>query len=315
MNIIVAGSLAFDQIMLYPGAIADHIRPDMQHVISTSFVIDHLEKNQGGTAGNICYNLGLLGEKPICLASVGKDGSDYVHFLEKNNVETKYIQKVEKDYTASFVVITDQDDCQISGFYEGAMKNDQNLSLEKCFEDLGIAAEEAFFVLAPTNVDAMSKYIHEALANKIHFLFSPAQQIPNLSREDLSAGATGADVIIGNDYEISLLLERIGFAEEELLTRGGILIKTMGERGSAIYQKGREEIIIGVAKPKQRQDPTGIGDAYIAGFVSGYIERKTLIESGQMGATAAAYVLENYGTTNHSFSKPIFENRMKENFG
>ena len=315
MKIIVAGSLAFDQIMLYPGAIADHIRPDMHHVISTSFVIDHLEKNQGGTAGNICYNLGLLGEKPICLASIGKDGADYVHFLEKNNVETKFIQKNEKDYTASFVVITDQDDCQISGFYEGAMKNDVNLSLEKCLEGMAVAPQDAFFVLAPTNAEAMAKYVHEALANKVHFLFSPAQQIPNLSSEDLLSGITGADIVIGNDYEISLLLEKTGLSEEELLERGGVLVKTTGERGSTIHQKGREELVIGVAKPKQRQDPTGIGDAYIAGFVSGHVEGKTLIESAQMGATCAAYAIEQYGTTNHSFSKPIFENRMKENFG
>jgi len=315
MHIIVTGSLAFDQIMLYPGAIADHIKPDMSHIISTSFMIDHLEKNQGGTAGNICYNLGLLGEKAVCLASIGKDGADYVNFLEKNNVNTQFIQKVSYDYSASFVVITDEDNCQISGFYEGAMKKDTDLALGKCLEELVVAPEDIFLVLAPTKAEAMAKYIHEAIEAKIHYLFSPSQQIPNFSREDMLAGITGADIIIGNDYEISQMLEKAGLTEEQFLDRGSIVIKTLGGKGSMIHQKGKQEIIVGTAKPRQIQDPTGIGDAYIAGFLSGYVNRKSLIECGQMGATAASYVLEEYGTTNHSFSRPIFDNRMRENFG
>jgi len=315
MHIIVTGSLAFDQIMLYPGGIADHIKPDMHHVISTSFIVDRLEKNQGGTAGNISYNLGLLGEKPVCLASIGKDGSDYINFLDKNNVNTQFIQKVPYDYTASFVVITDQDDCQISGFYEGAMKKDNELSIEKCLDELMVAPEDAFLVLAPTSAEAMAKYIHEAQALRLRYLFAPAQQTPNFSREDMMAGITGANIIIGNDYEISQMLDKAGLTEEQLLDRGSIVIKTLGERGSLIHQKGKQEIAVGVVKARQIQDPTGIGDAYIAGFLSGYLARKNLVECGQMGATAASYVLEEYGTTNHSFSRPIFDNRMRENFG
>lgn len=314
MHIIVTGSLAFDQIMLYPGAIADQIKPGMSHVISTSFTIDHLEKNQGGTAGNICYNLGLLGEKVVCLASIGKDGADYVHFLEKNNVNTQFIQKITYDYSASFVVITDQDDCQISGFYEGAMKRDTELSLENTLDTLVVAPEDAFLVLAPTSSEAMVKFIHEANNLKLRYLFAPAQQTPNFSREDMLAGITGANIIIGNDYEIAQMLEKAGLTEEQLLDRGSIVIKTVGEKGSVIHQKGREEIVVGIARPRQIQDPTGIGDAYIAGFLSGYLNGKTLIEAGQMGATAASYVLEEYGTTNHTFSRPIFDNRLRENF-
>lgn len=315
MNIIVTGSLAFDQIMLYPGSIADHIMPDKHHIISSSFIVDHLEKNQGGVAGNISYNLGLMGKNPICLASLGKDGIDYKNFLAKNNVYTDYIQIINDDYTASFVVITDHKDCQISGFYEGSMKHDNDLSIVELMEQMQLSVEDTFVVLAPTNGYAMAKYIKELKDRRIRYLFSPAQQIGYLEKSDLINGLTEAEVVIGNDYEIALIQEKSGISKNEILEHVRVLVTTIGERGSLIEQKDKPELMIGVAKPRTIKDPTGVGDAYIAGFLAGYLDEKSLLECGQQGAVAAAYVIEEYGTTNHSFSLNIFANRIKENFG
>jgi adenosine kinase len=314
MNIIVTGSLAFDQIMLYPGAIVDHIMPDKHHVLSTSFIVDHLEKNKGGVAGNICYNLGLLDKNPVCLASMGKDGVDYRSFLQKNNVNTDFIKIIDDDYTASFVVITDKKDCQISGFYEGAMKKDKDLSIKETLKKLQASPEETFLVIAPTHQSAMVSNISEAKSLNLRYLFSPSQQINYLNRKDLVEGIMGAEVLIGNDYEIAQLQEKSGMNANDILDNVRVVVTTFGEKGSLINQKGKQDIAIGVAKPKKIKDPTGVGDAYIAGFLSGYIKQKSLAECGQLAATTAAYALEEYGTTNHTFSLNIFNNRLKENF-
>ncbi len=310
MNIIVVGSLAFDQIMVYPGAFADNIMPDKLHVLSLSFLVDKLHKNYGGVAGNICYNLGLLGKNPICLSSVGKDADDYVSFLHKNGVNTNYVNVEKNDYTASFVVLNDKKDCQIAGFYPGAMHKDDSLSIADIHEK-----GDNFLVVAPTMPEAMAKHINYAVDYGIRYMYSPAQQIPRLKKEDMIKGVKNAEILIGSDYELALLEKSTGMSKEEMLDSVNIMITTIGARGSKIEQSGQKEIIVGVAKIKELNDPTGSGDAYIAGFLSGYLYGKSLVESAQMGATVAAYAVESFGTTAHSFSKVMFENRLRENFG
>lgn len=313
-QIIVCGSLAFDQIMLYPGAFADQIMPDKHHIISTSFLVSHLEKNQGGTAGNISYNLGLLDKPVICAAYLGKDGKDYKEYLKAHKVNTDFVKISDKDYSASFVVFTDKKDCQISAFYQGAMKEDTNISLAEILKFQNLKIEDIFLVIAPTYQKAMLKLIREAKNLNIRYLFSGAQQIQYFSSEELLEAILGAEIIIGNDYEIALLQEKIQMSKSQLLDKVKILVTTLGERGSLVEQREKQEIVIGKAKVREVKDPTGVGDAYIAGFLSGYLDNKSLIECGQMGTVAASFVLEEYGTTKHSYSLSIFNNRLKENF-
>jgi adenosine kinase len=311
MQIIVTGSLAFDQIMLFPGAFIDHIMPDKLHVMSVSFIVEKLHKNFGGVAGNISYNLALLGHNPICLSTAGKDGHDYKAYLEKNGVNTEYFKVNENDYTSSFVLITDKKDCQIAGFYPGAMRSDPQLPLEEVLDKTA----DNFLIIAPTTPEAMSKNVDTAIQKNVPYLYSPAQQIPYIQKEDLLRGIEGAEILIGNDYEIALIEKKAEISKEEIKQKVKILITTLGERGSVIEQKDSPEIAIGVAKPRVIKDPTGAGDAFIAGFLSAYLDKKILVECGQYAATAAIYALEEYGTTNHRYSLNLFENRLKENFG
>ncbi len=315
MNIVVTGSLAFDQIMLFPEAFSDHIMPDKLHVMSISFLVDHLHKNFGGVAGNISYNLGLLGKKPVCLSSAGKDAEDYKVFLEKNGVNTDFVTIIPDDYTGSFVVITDKKDCQIAGFYAGAMNSDKELSIVSTLRAINIDIEDSFAVIAPTTPEAMVKNVEEVQQNNIRYLYSPAQQIPRLAPDDLIKGIEGAEILIGNDYEIALLEKKTDLTKEQMLEKVKLVITTLGDRGSVIEQKDKEEIVVGIAKPQIVKDPTGSGDAYIAGFLAAYLDGKELVECGQYGATAAVYAIEEFGTTAHTYSLALFENRFKENFG
>ncbi|NMC35787.1 carbohydrate kinase family protein [Candidatus Beckwithbacteria bacterium] len=315
MQIIVSGSLAHDQIMNFPEAFNDHIMPDKLHVMSVSFLVNHLQKNFGGTAGNISYNLGILGESPICIATLGKDAQEYIELLKKHGVNVAYIQQLENDYTSSFVVITDIKDCQIAGFYPGAMQKDVDLSIEPILKEQKLQASDVFWVIAPTDTKAMAKFVKQAHELGIRYLYSPAQQIPQLTKEELLEGISKAEILIGNDYELALLEKKIGLSKEEILSQVKIMITTLNDRGSMIEQTGKEETMIGVAKPRALKDPTGVGDAYIAGFLSRYLKEKSLAECGQAGAIAATYVLEEYGTTSHSYTLDLFQNRLKENFG
>lgn len=312
MQVVVTGSLAFDQIMIFPESFEDHIMPDKLHVMSVSFLVDHLHKNFGGVAGNISYNLGMLGLNPVCVGNIGQDGEDYKLMLEKNGVNIDFLNTIHDDYTGTFVVITDKKDCQIAGFYPGAMKNDEKLKLA----DIVLNKDEEFFLtIGPTMPKAMVSLVREAKELGLRTLYSPAQQIPRLSKEELLEGIEQAEVLVGNDYEIALIEKKIGLSHFQLLDMVNVLVTTLGERGSKIEQKNSAEMMIGVAKPKEVADPTGSGDAYIAGFLAGYVENKSLIECGQMAATTAAYAVESFGTTGHKFSKALFENRKSENFG
>jgi adenosine kinase len=299
--------------MGFPDAFAEHIMPDKIHALSVSFLVDHLHKNFGGVAGNICYSLGLLGRDPVCFACAGKDAKEYRDFLKKGGVNVDYLQIDPEDFTGSFVVITDKSDSQIAGFYPGAMKNDVMLRLGSVVD--GVEDRDVFCVISPTMPEAMSGFVKEARDKGMRYMFSPAQQIPRLSKRMLIEGIEGAEVLIGNDYEIALIEEKTGLSKKQILSKVRVMITTLGEKGSKIERGGREEVVVGVAKPSEVLDPTGAGDAYIAGFLAGYLEGLPLEKCGQMGATSSAYVLERYGTTGHSYSVGEFEKRMGESFG
>lgn len=304
-NIVVTGSLAFDFIMDFPGKFEEHILPHKIKALSVSFLVNNLNKNFGGVSGNIGYNLALLGQKPTILASAGnKDFSEYKSHLEKNGIDVSQINEVNDEFTATAYIMTDKTNSQITGFYMGAMSADDTLS---------IPSEASFVVIAPTNPLAMEKFVKETKKHKVPYLFDPAQQIPRLTVELLQDGVDGAEIVIGNDYEIALIQERTGLSKRELLEKANIVVTTLGERGSMIETK-TEQVEVGVVKPKAIVDPTGAGDAYIAGFIAGYTRQLSLQICGQLGACAAAYAIEQYGTQNHSFTFDQFRKRYTQTF-
>lgn len=304
MNVVVTGSLSFDYIMDFSGRFADRIMPDKIHKISLSFLVETLNKQFGGTAGNIAYTLKLLGIDPTILASAGNDFYEYKKHLVSHKISTTMIA-VHKDVkTSSYFVVTDTDDNQIGSFYIGAMKYAKNISVKQACD---------FTVLAPTEPGAMKKYVAQCRKLRLRYLYDPAFQIGNFSSEELRDGITGAQILIGNDYEIALIGQKLDVSHEELVVMVPILITTLGAKGSIIETR-KESIHCKPAKPKNTSDPTGAGDAYRAGFITGYLRGLSLKVCGQIGSVAAVYTVEKYGTQTHHYTKKEFIKRYYENF-
>ncbi|MDD5147363.1 MAG: carbohydrate kinase family protein [Candidatus Daviesbacteria bacterium] len=322
--ITVTGSLAFDHIMDYPGRFSDHIMPDKIHQINLSFLVTTLKKQKGGTAGNIAYNLALLKNPVSILGIAGSDfsaptesGCSYKEFLQQAGVDTSLI-KTSQSITSTCYIMTDIADNQITAFYPGAMNEAETLSLGSTKTDL--------VVISPNNPKAMVKFVKECQSSGTGYMLDPGMQLPALDPENLKMMVANATILIGNDYEISLLKEKTGLDETQLLNQVKVLITTLGENGSIIQTNGLPDSpsrsqsppgrwSIKAGKPNQVVDPTGAGDAYRAGFLAGYLKGLGLQICGQMGAVAACYTVEKYGTTSHAFSLEEFKRRYKENFG
>ncbi|MBI2020415.1 carbohydrate kinase family protein [Candidatus Daviesbacteria bacterium] len=302
--ILVTGSLAFDHIMDFPGKFADHILPDKIHQINLSFLVNNLSKQKGGNAGNIAYTLALFGCPVAIVGSVGGDFSEYANFLQDAGVDVSKIKIIEGDSTSSAFIMTDLADNQITAFYPGAMNEASSLSLSGVQSDL--------VVISPNDPNAMVNFVKQCQISHTPYMFDPGMQLPVLSDEQLLQEISAAEILVGNDYEMELIKQRI--KDQTLLKKIKILITTLGEKGSLIQTK-EQTIQVNPAKPDQVLDPTGAGDAYRAGFLAGYIKNLDLKTCGQMGSVAACYAIEKYGTTNHKFSILEFCQRYKENFG
>ncbi|MBI2018260.1 carbohydrate kinase family protein [Candidatus Daviesbacteria bacterium] len=316
--ITVTGSLAFDHIMDFPGKFSDHIMPDKIHQINLSFLVNTLQKQKGGTAGNIAYNLALLQSPVSILGAAGSDFAEYGNFLKNAGVDISKIKILEGETTSSAYIMTDSSDNQISAFYPGAMTKNSQLSLE---------GNPTLVVISPNDPKSMVKFTKECQDAKIPYMLDPGMQLPTLNTEELKSMINGATILIGNDYEIELLMSKL--PPEARLARGGkcqmsnllenaqVVITTLGEKGSVIETKD-EKIATSPAAPRNDTgvvDPTGAGDAYRAGFLAGYSRGLNLKTCGQMGSVAACYAIEKYGTSNHTFTIQEFCERYKENFG
>jgi adenosine kinase len=307
MNIFVSGSLAYDNIMDFPDDFRNHILPDKVHNINLSFLVDKLKVNYGGTAGNIAYNLALLGEKPIVLATAGRDFDKYKEWLSRNGVNVSYVKIIKEESTAVAYIITDKSDNQIAAFYPGAMKY-LGLDLES-----SLLTKDSLAIVAPGGMGDMMKYLVIYKKNKIPYIFDPSQQIPALTSNQIKEGITGAKVLISNDYELSLISEKTGWTQTDIIGKIEILVTTIGAKGSVIKSKGKT-YTIPAAKPKKIKDPTGAGDAYRAGFLKGLIAGLSLDKIGRLASVVAVYAVETYGTQNHKFTWQDIQNRYFKNY-
>lgn len=321
MNVIVTGSLGYDYIMDFPGRFADRIMPDKIHQISLSFLVDKLDKQFGGTAGNIAYTLKLLGIEPTIFSCAGNDFAEYAAHLDHFDISKQFIKRYSNVATGAYFVVTDQEDNQIGAFYMGATKNAKELSIIRLLqqhiqEDLLHRA--SFIVISPTDPVAMTRYVRDCQALKISYMYDPAFQIDHFTTIELRQGITRSTILIGNDYEIALIEKKLGISHADLLQLTPIVVTTLGSKGSVIESriKNKEsKVDIKPALPKNTSDPTGAGDAYRAGFLAGYLRNFDLKMCGQMGSVAAVYTVEKYGTQTHTFSKREFIERFAENYG
>ena len=307
MKILISGALAYDFVMDFPDAFKNHIMPDSLHILNVCFMIEKLNKGLGGTAGNIAYNFKMLGMEPEIFSALGKDADDYLKHFEKNKISAHNILQSHDQFTASAYITTDKDDNQITAFYNGPLNLSATQNLYDVKEKFNLA------MISPTAKEVMMKHLKEAKEAGLETVFDPGQQITAFMPDELIKMIKQSDFIIGNDYEIKLLMQKTEFTMEEILQYAKAVIITLGEKGSIITTK-EESITAGVCTPSSIDDPTGAGDAYRAGFFTAYLLGYNWKTCGQMGAVSASYAIENYGTQNHYFTKEQFLERYKNTF-
>lgn len=307
-RLIISGSIAIDRIMNFAGKYKDIIKPEKIHVLSVSVFLKELKNTHGGVGANIAYSLSLLGEKSTLIGSVGPDATSYIQKLSDLGVDTSNVFFSSLP-TASFNVITDQDDNQIGGFYPGAMYDNENSSFKQWKDD------NALFVVSPDDPKLMDKLVKECQEYRLRLFYDFGQQVSNSPPESLLAGVKTAEVLIANDYELAVLCDKVKITPENLKSIVPVCITTLGEKGSLIEGKNvKTPITITPATPKSVSDPTGAGDAYRSGFLYGYLRGWDLQTCGQIGSVAAVYAVETYGTQEHSYTLNDFQKRYQENY-
>ncbi len=308
MRIALTGSIAFDYLMTFPGHFKEHLLVDKLEFISLSFLVDKMIKRRGGIGPNIGYTMALLGGTPTLFGTVGQDFDDYRSWLEENGVDTRGVKVIPDEFTASFFATTDYDNCQIASFYPGAMSHAAEVKLAD-WEGEPLD----YVVISPTDPGAMIQYVGETQALNLPYLYDPSQQTVRLSGEELRQGVEGAHSLFVNEYEFCLIEKHTGLSMNDLKDLLEILVITKGEQGSLIVTKD-DEIEIPAVPPKEIVDPTGIGDAYRGGFLTGYSFQLDLKLCGEMGALAAAYCLEADGPQTHHYTPKSFLKRFREHF-
>lgn len=308
MRILVSGSLAYDRIMDFPEKFSDHILPDKIHILNVCFLVNGVKEQFGGTAGNIAYNLALLGEQPTILACAGKDFDGYKKWLERLGLPVDGIRVIFEELTAGAYITTDKADNQITGFNPGAMRYPCLYEMDGC------DPADTLVIIAPGNVEDMLMYSRACRERGIPYIFDPGQQIPVLSSEHLLAMLTGSRLFISNDYELELTLRSTGLKKSDLLERTEAVITTLGERGATLTTPDGE-VAISAVTTLRVLDPTGAGDAFRAGLIKGLSMQKNLVEAARMGAVCASFGVECQGTQCHRFSLDEFWQRFDAHFG
>lgn len=309
-QVVVTGSVAFDNIMDFPGFFKDHILADKAHVINISFLVEKLSRQRGGCAANIAYTLALLGERPRIVAATGDDFGEYQSWLGKRGIDTSAVAVFEDEMTACCFITSDRDHCQITGFYPGAMSRARELSV---IERAG--KEPAMILIAPDDPEAMVRHCREAREAGIPFLFDPSFQVTAFDGDTIRGACEGAMALVVNDYEFGVLRDKTAKSAEEIQAEHDLVIVTYGKEGSEILLREGGSVKVPAARVATVVDPTGAGDAFRGGFVAGLMQGRTLEVAGRMGAVAAVYCIEQYGTSNHRYTRDEFSARYRDNFG
>jgi len=307
MSALICGSMAYDTIMVFPEPFKNHILPDKIHILNVCFQVPQLRREFGGTAGNIAYNLMLLGGQGIPMATVGDDFGPYREWLEQKGIEQKYLKEVPGSYTAQAFITTDTDDNQITAFHPGAMDHAHEQAVPR---DAGIRIG----VVAPDGREGMLRHARQFHEAGIPFLFDPGQGLPLFSGEELLQFIDMAEWVAVNDYESQMLERKIGLNAYQIAERVKALVVTWGAKGSVIYAD-RERIDVPAAKAVRVVDPTGCGDAYRAGLLYGLMSGMDWETAGQMASLMGAIKIASRGTQNHHFTREEFDARYTETFG
>ncbi|MEZ0093685.1 carbohydrate kinase family protein [Streptacidiphilus sp. EB129] len=312
MRIAVTGSIATDHLMTFPGRFAEQFMADQLHTVSLSFLVDTLDVRRGGVAPNICFGMGLLGLRPILVGAAGADFAEYRSWLDRHHVDTSAVRISETRHTARFVCTTDTDHNQIASFYTGAMSEARNIELQPIAERAGGLD---LVLIGADDPDAMVRHTQECRSRGYAFAADPSQQLARLDAEDIRTLVDGAAYLFSNEYEKALIETKTGWSEEEILDRVGVRITTLGAKGARIDRKGELPIVIGCPAENVKADPTGVGDAFRAGFLAGLTWGLELERCAQIGSMLATLVIETVGTQEYELRRGHFLERFATAYG
>jgi adenosine kinase len=307
MRALICGSIAFDTIMVFNGHFRTHILPDQLHTLNVSFLVPELRREYGGCAGNIAYNMRLLGDDGVPMATVGADAERYLGRLRELGIGTDLIRTVDGEYTAQAFITTDLDDNQITAFHPGAM-NSSHLNR------VSSAGNTSLGIVAPDGRDGMLQHAQQFAEAGIPFLFDPGQGLPLFDGDQLRHFIEQATWVAVNEYEWHLLRSRTGFSIADVTAQVEALIVTRGGEGSVIHLRDGSEAIAPAA-PRAVVDPTGCGDAYRAGIMHGLLHGLSWQVTGRIASLMGALKIEVRGTQNHRFTRQEFAARYEESFG
>ena len=307
MSAVICGSLAYDTIMVFQDQFKNHILPDQVHILNVSFLVPAMRREFGGCAGNIAYNLKLLGGDPLPVATVGQDFAPYRAHMQKYGIRLDYVRAFDDQFTPQCFITTDLDNNQITAFHPGAMLS----AHENHVRDI---PEISFGIVAPDGRDAMLQHVDEFAARGVPFIFDPGQAMPLFNGEEFRAMIEKATYVIVNDYESQLLQQRTGWSAQVIASHVQAYIVTQGPRGSLIHAGGITHEIP-PARERQVIDPTGCGDAYRAGLIFGIMGGKDWPTAGRMASLMGALKVEHPGTQNQHFDFAQFAAEFKEQFG
>ncbi|WP_420468534.1 carbohydrate kinase family protein [Panacagrimonas sp.] len=305
MSALICGSFAYDTIMVYPGYFKNEILPDKVHILNVSFLVPQLRREFGGCAGNIAYNLHLLGGDARPMGAVGKDFDTYAAWMDRLGLNREHVKTIEGAYTAQAYITTDLDDNQITAFHPGAMSFSHTQDIATAGVKIG--------TVSPDGREGMLLHARQFAEAGIPFVFDPGQGLPMFSGDELRAFIEQATYVAVNDYEAELLTERTGLSTKQIAERVEALVVTRGGKGSHIFNKGKV-LEIPCAKAESLADPTGCGDAYRGGLLYGLLQGKDWETTGRIASLMGAIKIERVGPQNHRIDLEAFRERYKDEF-
>ncbi len=312
MRICVTGSVATDHLMTFPGSFTDSLMADQLHAISLSFLVDDLQVRRGGVGANIAFGLASLGLHPVLLAAVGHDFADYRSWLDRHGVDTSAVLESEVSHTARFVCTTDSAHNQIASFYPGAMVEARNIEIGPLLERFGTVD---LVIVGPNDPDAMLRHTEECRERGIPFAADPSQQLASMDGEAIRQLIDGAAYLFTNEYEAALTEQKTGWSASEILDRVGVRVTTLGKNGAKVESSAGELARVAVPAERGLADPTGVGDAFRAGYLAGVAWGLGAERCAQIGSMLATLVIETVGTQEYALDHSEFAERFADAYG
>ena len=312
MPVAVTGSIATDHLMHFPGRFAEQLVAEQLDRLSLSFLVDDLVVRRGGIAANIAFGMGVLGCRPVLVGSVGADFADYRSWLERHGVDCGGVRVSEMAHTARFVCTTDDDMCQIASFYTGAMAEARLIELAPI---AGRHGGLDLVMISPNDPDAMLRHTEECRQRGYPFAADPSQQLARMNGEQVRALVDGARFLFTNDYELQLLLRKTGWTEADVLSRVGMRVTTLGEKGVEIVAADQERMQVAAVPETAKADPTGVGDGFRAGFLAAVSAGLSIERAAQLGTLVAVHVLESVGTQEWVLDRSHVVVRLRDAYG